>query len=132
MKKGFFLTVLFLFEALYAQNDTYVRKLVKNRACKQAKEGVSEHQRKIYIYADDKDIKKAMKNSENSKEINIASPHIKNKPSVREVNIYVESKKPIKIKGVKNFSIGSPTIEGRNNIKKINIDVELNKKVEIK
>ncbi len=127
-----FLTIFVLLGVfVYAENETYMRKLVKNRAKVDAVKGFKKHKRKLYIYADDKEIRRKIKESENRKEIDIASPVIGKHDFVREINIVVESKKPVKVKGVKNFSIASPTIDRRNDIRKVRIDLKLDKKVEI-
>ena len=126
------LLVLIVYNFLIADNETYYHKLVKNRAAKQERYGTNKNVRKTYIYADDKDIQKALKNNENKDKVEIASPKIDKKSTLREVYIVVDAKKAIKTKNIKALDIASPTIDHRSMIRKINVELKLNKGVDIK
>ncbi len=126
-----FLLLIFLALYLFAdtKNEVYREKLIKNRAHKQEKMGVSKHQRRLYYYADDKKIEEEIKKGG---EVKIASPVLDKKTKARSVEIFVEAKKPIVAKKVEKLDIASPTIDHRSMIKNINVNLNLKKEVKVK
>ncbi len=126
--------VLLIFLVIYlfadTQNEVYKEKLIKNRADKQQVKGISKHQRRLYYYANDKEIEKEIKSQKEV--VKIASPTIDEKSKARELHIFVNAKKPIIAKRVKELDIASPTIDHRSMIKKIEVNMNLKKEVKIK
>ena len=124
--------ILTAFSYLSCANETYYHQIVKNRAAKQKRYGISRNSRKTYIYADDEDIENALKNQKNGNKIEIASPNIDKRTPLREVHIVVNAKNPIKAKNIKKLDIASPTIDHKSMIRKINVELKLKKGVKIK
>ncbi len=126
-----FLLLIFLVLYLFAdtKNEVYREKLIENRSHKQGKRGVSKHQRRLYYYADDKKIEEKIKKGG---EVKIASPILDRKTKARDVEIFVEAKKPIIAKKVEKLNIASPIIDHRSMIKNINVNLNLKKEVKIK
>ncbi len=126
-----FLLLIFLALYLFAdtKNEIYKEKLIKNRAYKQEKIGISKHQRKLYYYANDKKIEEEIKKGG---EVKIASPVLDKRTKARDVEIFVEAKKPIIAKKIRKLNIASPTIDHRSMVKNINVNLDLKKEVKIK
>jgi hypothetical protein len=119
------------------ENTIYKKIIVKSRAERYKDTGgVSPASRDLYIYADDEDIQKSLDDIKSTprslreESINIVSPVIGAKSTVRNVNVVVDAKRGIKVDrrklGIKDqeINIASPVLEEGSKVRDVNITVD--------
>ncbi len=140
IKLALSLLILSHFIFLKGDNMIYDNKITKNRAEKFKDTGGVSKAGKLYVYKDDKSIKKELdelkKNpNKNKKGITISGVTIKKNQRIKEVNVVINTKKEIKIDTrklkTKDIKIGTVTLEQGARVKKTNILIDA-KRIAIK
>jgi DNA primase catalytic subunit len=117
-----------------SSSNAFEKNLIKNRAAKYKETGGKSASGDLYIYVDDKQVKKQLEDIRNtparerSRSIDIASPVIKKEDKIRSVTAVVDLKKDLTIDaGSKTtVNVANPHVEDGAKPKKINsiIDAE--------
>jgi hypothetical protein len=117
-------------------DSAYKKAKIKNRARLQAEDG-EKFGGNMYIYVDDEAMDDAIEKSKGDNQFSIASPTLKDGVKVKELNIYVESRKDKKIELDKmvgeegKAEIGHVHVEEGADVKAVKSIIEL-KSLEVK